>query len=79
MAGASSLEPVYLGAKNQPVRDAVENALRSVESGEKSSDEGWDAAVEGRRGSGRLTARTRGSRSLDDPGLRRPPDRPGQP
>ena len=32
----SSLEPVYLGAKNQPVRDAVENALRSVESGETS-------------------------------------------
>jgi cellobiose transport system substrate-binding protein len=46
VAGASSLEPVYLGAKNQPVRDAVENALRSVESGEKSSDEGWETAVE---------------------------------
>ena len=46
VAGASSLEPVYLGAKNQPVRDAVENALRSVESGEKSSDEGWSTAVE---------------------------------
>jgi len=45
VAGASSLEPVYLGAKNQPVRDAVENALRSVESGEKSSDEGWETAV----------------------------------
>jgi len=45
VAGASSLEPVYLGAKNQPVRDAVENALRSVESGQRSSDEGWDAAV----------------------------------
>jgi cellobiose transport system substrate-binding protein len=43
--GASSLEPVYLGAKNQPVRDAVENALRSVESGEKSSEEGWETAV----------------------------------
>jgi cellobiose transport system substrate-binding protein len=45
VAGASSLKPVYLGAKNQPVRDAVENALRSVESGEKSSDEGWETAV----------------------------------
>jgi len=45
VAGASSLEPVFLGAQNQPVRDAVENALRSVENGQKSSDEGWDAAV----------------------------------
>jgi len=48
--GASSLEPVYLGAKNQPVRDAVENALRSVESGEKSSDEGWQTAVSDAQG-----------------------------
>ncbi len=46
VAGASSLEPVYLGAKNQPVRDAVENALRSVENGEKSTDDGWETAVE---------------------------------
>jgi cellobiose transport system substrate-binding protein len=45
VAGASNLTPVYLGAKNQPVRDAVENALRSVESGQRTSDEGWDAAV----------------------------------
>jgi len=44
-AGASSLKPVYLGAKNVPVRDAVENALRSVESGQRSSDAGWNAAV----------------------------------
>jgi cellobiose transport system substrate-binding protein len=44
-AGAAELEPVYLGAKNQPVRDAVENALRSVENGQKSSSEGWDTAV----------------------------------
>ncbi|MPZ94838.1 MAG: extracellular solute-binding protein, partial [Propionibacteriales bacterium] len=45
VAGAESLEPVYLGAKNQPVRDSVENALRSVESGSKSTDEGWQEAV----------------------------------
>jgi len=45
VAGATSLQPVYLGAKNQPVRDAVENALRSVENGEKSSDDGWSTAV----------------------------------
>jgi len=45
VAGASSLTPVYLGAKNQPVRDAVENAMRSVENGEKSSEDGWNTAV----------------------------------
>lgn len=45
VAGAANLQPVYLGAKNQPVRDAVENAMRSVENGEKSADEGWDTAV----------------------------------
>ncbi len=28
------------------MRDAVENALRSVENGEKSADDGWAAAVE---------------------------------
>ena len=37
VAGATSLKPVYLGAKNQPVRDAVENALRSVENGQRSA------------------------------------------
>ncbi len=45
VAGAASLEPVYLGAKNQPVRDAVENAMRSVENGEKSDEDGWATAV----------------------------------
>lgn len=45
VAGASQLEPVYLGTKNQPVRDAVENALRSVENGEVSPSKGWDDAV----------------------------------
>ncbi|CAN5438880.1 ABC transporter substrate-binding protein [soil metagenome] len=44
-AGASDLKPVYLGARNQPVRDAVENALRSVENGQKSPADGWAAAV----------------------------------
>ncbi|KHL10667.1 UNVERIFIED_CONTAM: ABC transporter substrate-binding protein [Mumia flava] len=43
--GAAALEPVYLGAQNQPVRDAVENALRSVENGQRSSEEAWDTAV----------------------------------
>lgn len=45
VAGARNLKPVYLGAKNQPVRDAVENALRAVEGGQMSPDEGWQTAV----------------------------------
>jgi cellobiose transport system substrate-binding protein len=43
--GARSLKPVYLGSKNQPVRDAVENALRSYEQGQRSSEAAWAAAV----------------------------------
>lgn len=46
VAGAQNLKPVYLGKDNQPVRDAVENALRSVESGDVSPEDGWSAAVE---------------------------------
>lgn len=45
VAGASQLEPVYLGTKNVPVRDAVENALRSVENGEVPPAKGWDDAT----------------------------------
>jgi len=45
VAGAAQLEPVFLGTKNVPVRDAVENALRSVENGEVPPAKGWDAAV----------------------------------
>ena len=45
VAGAANLEPVFLGAKNQPVRDAVENAMRSVEAGERTADEAWQVAV----------------------------------
>ncbi|NUR71137.1 MAG: extracellular solute-binding protein [Hamadaea sp.] len=44
-ASAKALKPVYLGAKNVPVRTAVENALRSVEQGQKKSDEAWTTAV----------------------------------
>lgn len=43
--GAENLEPVYLGKNNQPVRDAVENAMRSVESGDVSPEDGWNTAV----------------------------------
>ncbi|SDY45576.1 cellobiose-binding protein [Micromonospora pattaloongensis] len=45
--GAATLKPVYLGPKNQAVRDAVENALRSVEQG-KAADAAWrDAQSKG--------------------------------
>jgi cellobiose transport system substrate-binding protein len=44
-AGAAELEPVYLGSNNVPVRDAVENAMRAVEAGELTPDEGWAEAV----------------------------------
>jgi cellobiose transport system substrate-binding protein len=46
VAGAANLKPVYLGAKNVPVRDAFENVLRSVEGGQRSESEGWDAAIQ---------------------------------
>jgi cellobiose transport system substrate-binding protein len=44
--GALELKPVYLGSKNQAVRTAVENALRTVEQGQKNAADGWKAAVE---------------------------------
>jgi cellobiose transport system substrate-binding protein len=43
--GAANLKPVYLGAKNQAVRDSVENDLRAVEQGSKSSADGWTQAI----------------------------------
>ncbi|MET0929847.1 MAG: extracellular solute-binding protein [Aeromicrobium sp.] len=45
VAGAKNLQPVYLGAKNVPVRDAVENVLRSVEDGQRDASDGWPEAV----------------------------------
>jgi cellobiose transport system substrate-binding protein len=51
--GASSLKPVYLGTKNQAVRDAFENNLRAVEQGKLASPAGYDKAVtEGKAASG---------------------------
>jgi cellobiose transport system substrate-binding protein len=44
-AGAKSLKPVYLGVKNQAVRDEVENALRSVEQKQRTADAAWQEAV----------------------------------
>jgi len=43
--GAKSLKPVYMGPKNQAVRTEVENAVRSVELGKRSPEQGWTDAV----------------------------------
>ncbi|WNM42444.1 ABC transporter substrate-binding protein [Micromonospora halotolerans] len=43
--GAKSLKPVYMGPKNQAVRTEVENAVRSVELGKRSPEQGWADAV----------------------------------
>ncbi|MFR9774936.1 ABC transporter substrate-binding protein [Micromonospora sp. MS34] len=51
-SGASDLKPVYLGPKNQAVRDAVENALRSVEQG-KAADAAWQDALKNGEAAGR--------------------------
>ncbi|TDB72428.1 ABC transporter substrate-binding protein [Micromonospora sp. KC723] len=44
-AGAKSLKPVYMGPKNQAVRTEVENAVRTVELGQRSPGQGWTDAV----------------------------------
>ncbi|MFY1634423.1 ABC transporter substrate-binding protein [Solwaraspora sp. WMMB335] len=43
--GAKSLKPVYMGPKNQAVRTEVENAVRTVELGQRTPEEGWTDAV----------------------------------
>jgi cellobiose transport system substrate-binding protein len=40
-SGAKSLNPVYLGVNNQPVRTVVEGDLRAVEQGRLKPDAGW--------------------------------------
>lgn len=44
-AGAKALKPVYLGPKNQAVRTAVEDALRSIEDGKRQPDAAWQDAL----------------------------------
>ncbi|MEV1143264.1 extracellular solute-binding protein [Micromonospora sp. NPDC049799] len=44
-AGAKNLKPVYMGPKNQAVRTEVENAVRTVELGQRTADQGWTDAV----------------------------------
>jgi len=41
---AAALKPQYLGTKNGPVRQAVENVVREVEAGSISADDGWNKA-----------------------------------
>jgi len=43
--GVKELKPVYLGSKNQPVRDAVEGALRLIEQGQSSPRQAWATAL----------------------------------
>lgn len=43
--GAKTLKPVYMGPKNQAVRTEVENAVRTVELGQRKPDQGWQDAV----------------------------------
>ncbi|PWU50293.1 ABC transporter substrate-binding protein [Micromonospora globispora] len=43
--GAKSLKPVYMGPKNQAVRTEVENAVRTVELGQRNPEQGWTDAV----------------------------------
>lgn len=44
-AGAKGLKPVYMGPKNQAVRTEVENAVRTVELGQRTPEQGWSDAV----------------------------------
>jgi cellobiose transport system substrate-binding protein len=44
-SGAKELKPVYLGPKNQAVRDAVENALHSIEQGQRTQEQAWQDAL----------------------------------
>eukprot|EP00918_Siedleckia_nematoides_P099686 GHVU01217970.1.p2 GENE.GHVU01217970.1~~GHVU01217970.1.p2 ORF type:complete len:152 (+),score=42.29 GHVU01217970.1:2-457(+) len=43
---AAQVKPVYLGPKNEDVRQAVENVLISVGQGKTKPDEAWTKAVE---------------------------------
>jgi cellobiose transport system substrate-binding protein len=44
--GASQVKPVYLGPKNQNVRQEVENVLLAVGQGRLQPDEAWQRAIE---------------------------------
>jgi cellobiose transport system substrate-binding protein len=42
---AKALLPVYMGPRNQAVRTEVENAVRTVELGQRTADQGWQDAI----------------------------------
>ncbi|MCW2883397.1 MAG: cellobiose transport system substrate-binding protein [Streptosporangiaceae bacterium] len=44
-SGAKSLNPVFLGANNQPVRTVVEADLRAIEQGKLTPDAGWKKVI----------------------------------
>lgn len=44
-SGALSLKPVYLGSKNQPVRDVVEAALRAIEADQRTPKQAWQGVL----------------------------------
>ncbi len=54
---AAQLQPQYLGTKNGPVRQAVENVVREVEAGSISADDGWNEGEQGGRESRRVIGR----------------------
>ncbi|GIJ21678.1 ABC transporter substrate-binding protein [Micromonospora lutea] len=43
--GAKTLKPVYMGPKNQAVRTEVENAVRTVELGQRNPEQAWQDAI----------------------------------
>lgn len=43
-AGAADFQPVYLGPQNNAIRTEYENALRSVEQGERTPEQAWEDA-----------------------------------
>ncbi|HEX6329306.1 MAG TPA: extracellular solute-binding protein [Jiangellaceae bacterium] len=51
-AGAADLQPVYLGPQNNAIRTAYEDALRSVEQGERTPDDAWEDARRNAEGIG---------------------------
>lgn len=52
-AGASQVKPVYLGSKNQNVRQEVENILLAVGESTLSPDQAWQRAVDAARDAAR--------------------------
>lgn len=52
-SGASQVKPVYLGSKNQNVRQEVENVLLAVGQGALNADQAWQRAIDAARNAAR--------------------------